>query len=254
VLRDDVLRLMRDVEFSIDFPTRESHDVARARGNWDLIDAQMARCRALGVSTAIVTVLMSSNHRAMKELVALAGARGSLLRVNVYQPVRHDLASPTFDEFWRAWSDLLEVADVVACGEPIVRAVLGWPAIEGEGCGRNTLRLTPRGEIVGCVYEQDARMRIEDLVRVGSEGVESHDASDALPAACEPCAQRNACRGGCTSRRRLAGGVAAPDAYCPFVRGANVAVRKPPIPTGPVPPKAASACTTILRPRAVASS
>ena len=251
VLSDDVLRKMRDVELSIDFPTRAEHDAARAPGNWDLIEAQMARCRRLGVSTSIVTVLMASNHRAMRELVALVADRGALLRVNVYQPMRHDLASPTFEQFWRAWSDLLDVADVVACGEPIVRAVLGLPATEGEGCGAATLRLTPRGEILGCVYERESALSLADLVRLGSDVARSGRLHRALPlpAACASCPQKETCRGGCSSRRRLVD-ASAPDVYCPFVRGVDVPLRRDRAPSsGPVSPKAASACTTILRPR-----
>lgn len=252
VLSDDVLRKMRDVEFSIDYPTPEAHDEARARGNWDLIESQMARCRRLGVSTAIVTVLMSHNHRAMRDLVALARARGSLLRVNVYQPARHDLASPSFDEFWRAWSDLLDVADIVACGEPVVRAVLGLPAMEGEGCGKGTVRLTPRREVVGCVYEKETPISLADLVRIGPRIVDTDEFQRRVPTPtiCEPCAQKESCRGGCASRRRLAGSVGSPDTYCPIVRGIDVALRRPlAAAEGPIPPKAASACTTILRPR-----
>jgi radical SAM protein with 4Fe4S-binding SPASM domain len=250
-LPDDLLAAFRDVELSIDFPTRDAHDAARGPGNWDLIEEQMARCKRLGVSTTIVSVLMSQNARALPELVRLAGSRAALLRVNVYQAVRSDAFALDYDTFWSAIRALLACSDLVACGEPIVRAVLGIARAPGEGCGVETIRITPRGAVVPCVYGADDALQLADLSRLGSAVVEDDTFTRlrVVPSACRSCPQRDACGGGCASRRVLRGTLDAPDAYCPFVRGERLDIPFTRADLGRALPKASSACTLIVRPR-----
>lgn len=251
ILSDEVLRTFREVELSIDHATRARHDERRGAGNWDLVARQMARCQALGVLTTIVVVLMRSNADEAADLVALAADRGVLLRVNVYQPVHGDEETLGYDEFWRTWRVLLDAADVVACGEPILRAVLGLPRADGAGCGVRTIRVTPRGGVVACVYQQEEPLRLEDLVQRGAAIVEEEPfvRPRVVPAACRDCSQLATCGGGCASRRALGGRLDLPDAYCPFVRGGALPrLRYAPC-AGPPLLKAASACTTVLAPR-----
>jgi radical SAM protein with 4Fe4S-binding SPASM domain len=251
VLPDRVLALMRDVEFSIDHPERAAHDAARGPGNWDLIEEQMARCRRLGVTTAIVSVLMSENAKALPALARLAGERGALLRVNVYQAVRSGRFALGYDQFWEAWRGLFAAADLVTCGEPILRAVLGLGATPGAGCGAQTVRITPRGAVVPCVYGADAELGLGHLRRMGEAIVESEPFRTlrVLPEPCRACPQVDTCRGGCASRRSLRGGLDLADEYCPFLRGDSVKLEARSADIGRTIPKAASACTTIVRPR-----
>lgn len=86
VLTDDVLRLFRDVEFSIDYPDIGAHNDARGAGNWELIEEQMARCASLGVSTTLVSVLMSTNAHAVPALLALAATRSALCGLTFIRP------------------------------------------------------------------------------------------------------------------------------------------------------------------------
>jgi len=247
VLPDELLTRFCDVEFSIDFSTREGHDRAREPGNWALIEAQMERCARLGVSTAITAVLMRPNARELPALAALAAARGAALRVNVYQAVNDPELAPTYEEFWGAWRDLLEVAEVATCGEPILRAVLGLPASRA-GCGSQTIRISPRGKILPCVYLPGSALGIEELEELGAEVVDhpSFRALRQVPTACERCPHVEDCRGGCASRRLLRGGLDRPDEYCPFVRGETLGIAARLSKEGDMP-KASSACTTIVR-------
>jgi radical SAM protein with 4Fe4S-binding SPASM domain len=250
VLPDATLAKFRDVEFSIDYPSEVEHDAARGPGNWKLVEEQMARCRALGVGTCVVAVMMSTNYRALPALAKLAGERGALLRVNVYQAVRVDAFSLTFEQFWEGWRGLLAVTDLVACGEPLLRAVLGLPRMPGAGCGAETVRLTPRGAVVPCVYSEDAAMSLDDLRRLGPRviGDPLFESLRALPDACRTCPQVDTCRGGCASRRALKSGLARQDEFCPFVRGTPVELGPARIVgSGRSLPKASSACTTIVR-------
>ncbi len=254
VLSDDVLRRFRDVEFSIDYPSREEHDAARGAGNWDLIAEQISRCSRLGVSTTIVAVMMSTNVRQMPLLLALAADRGAFLRVNVYQAVHRDMFSLGYAEFWSGFRSLLAHGELLACGEPVVRAALGIPRVEGAGCGVETLRITPRGAVVPCVYGKDDALEISDLEAMGA-GVVSRSGFAALrvlPAACYACPQRETCGGGCPSRRALRGSLDEKDQYCPFLGGEELLGSSHDL--GRLLPKAASACTTIFRARAPASA
>jgi radical SAM protein with 4Fe4S-binding SPASM domain len=248
-LDDDTLRLMRDVEFSIDYPTEVAHDAARSAGNWSLIERQMTRCRALGVSATIIAVLMSTNYKALPDLARVAASRGAMLRVNVYQSIRGDAFALTYDQFWDAWARLLEVADLVTCGEPILRAMLGIPRAPGAGCGVETVRLSPRGAIIPCVYGGDAELRLGDLVRLGPRVVEepSFTRLATVPTSCAACPHVATCGGGCASRRLLKGGLDRPDEYCPIVRNETVDLRAKTADLGRTPPKASSACTTIVK-------
>ena len=251
VLSDEVLASMRDVEFSIDYPYRDTHDAARGAGNWNLVEEQMARCRRLGVSTTIISVLMADNACALPALARLAGERGALLRVNVYQPVRDPLRAVGYAEFWDAWRALFAMADLVSCGEPVLRAVLGMPPSAGAGCGVQTVRITPRGAVVPCVYGGDAELRIAELCRIG-ESVVEHDSFKRLrviPERCRTCAQVDTCRGGCASRRTLRGSLDLADEYCPILRGDDVRLEVHHADLGRAVPKAASACTVVVRPR-----
>src|SRR2546421_122230 len=71
VLEDDALRAFHDLEFSLDYPTREEQDAQRGAGNWDLVHAQADRCDRLGVPVTIVAVLMRTNFR--RPVVAAPG-------------------------------------------------------------------------------------------------------------------------------------------------------------------------------------
>ncbi len=256
VLPDAVLARFSDVEMSIDYPSREAHDAARGAGNWDLIEQQMARCTRLGVPVTIASVLMRDNCRALPDLARLAGSRGAFLRVNVFQAVRGSAMTPSFDEFWGAWRALFDVADLVASGEPIVRAMLGVPRAPGAGCGVETVRITPRGAVVPCVYGADDALALDDLERLGAAVVDEPQfrGLDLVPDECKACPHLETCRGGCPSRRTLRGDLNRGDEYCPILRGRDVALSATPVSLGRALPKASSACTTIVRARAPHSS
>src|SRR3954454_817825 len=102
-LSDDELRAFHDLEFSLDYPTREEQDAQRGAGNWDLVHAQADRCRRLGVPVTIIAVMMRTNFRRLVEIASIAGRYGSRLPVNVYQSVRTDAFALTYEEYWEAF-------------------------------------------------------------------------------------------------------------------------------------------------------
>lgn len=250
VLPDEALRLFHDVELSLDFPTKEEQDAQRGPGNWDLVHEQAARCRRLGVPVAFVAVMMRTNYLRLADLARIAGAHDALLRVNVYQSVRSDAYALDYQQYWEGFERLFAEADVVAVGEPLVRAMAGLPG-GGGGCGAGTVRVTPRATVKPCVYWPGPGDPLATLLEAGAAVAETRPFREArtIPEACQPCEFRDTCRGGCAGRRRLDGALERPDRYCPVVRGEQrrLAVRLAP---GRDLPKVGSACTTIVRARA----
>ena len=90
----------------------------------------------------IVAVMMRSNFDRLADIADIAHAYDAPLRVNVYQSVRSDRFALTYDEYWRGFETLFARTDVVAIGEPLVRALAGMPPRRG-GCGLATVRITP---------------------------------------------------------------------------------------------------------------
>jgi radical SAM protein with 4Fe4S-binding SPASM domain len=247
VTSDADLTAFKDIEFSLDYPTQAEQDAQRGEGNWDLIQEQAARCRRLGVPVTFIAVMMRSNWDRLAEIAALAKAFDAPLRINVYQSVRTDSYALTYDQYWDGFEKLFAMTDVIAIGEPLVRAMAGLPPRAG-GCGVGTVRVTPRATVQPCVYWPGGGDKLDLLLDVGGEIVETKPFVEArsIPDVCRTCDHVAACRGGCAGRRRLQQALAEPDVYCPIVKGdtarkldARMAPRRE-------LPKLDSACTTIV--------
>ncbi len=249
VLPDQALRAFHDVELSLDFPTKEEQDVHRGSGNWDLLHQQAARCRRLGVPVTFVAVMMRTNHLRLAEVAGIAGSYPAPLRVNVYQAVRSDEFALGYEQYWEGFERLFAETDAIAVGEPLVRAMAGLPRGEG-GCGVRTVRVTPRATVQPCVYWPGAGDPLAVLLGAGAAVTETRPFREArtVPEACQPCAFRDVCLGGCAGRRRLEGALDRPDRYCPVTRGErrNLVIRFAP---GRDLPKVGSACTTVVMAR-----
>jgi radical SAM protein with 4Fe4S-binding SPASM domain len=246
VLGDAELSAFHDVELSLDFPTEEEQDAQRGPGNWRLLHEQATRCVRLGVPVTFVAVMMKANFRRLPDIARVAKQFGAPLRVNVYQAVRGDGFALAYEEYWEGFERLFAQCDAIAIGEPLVRAMGGLPPRAG-GCGRRTVRVTPRGTVQPCVYWPEPGAPLAALLEQGPEIFSTAPFRDAcsLPPACAGCSLRESCAGGCAGRRRLRGAVAEPDPYCPITRGETrrLEVR---MASGRDLPKVDSACTTIV--------
>ena len=249
VIDDAAVQAFADVEFSIDYPTREEQDAQRGAGNWDLVMAQAARCRALGVGVTFIAVMMRTNFDRLHEIAAIARGFDAPLRINVYQAVRTDAFALTYEEYWSGFARLFSETDVIAIGEPLVRAMAGLPARKG-GCGIGTVRVTPRATVQPCVYWGGTGQSLDALREAGSGIVETAPfaAARALPEPCRGCAHEDSCHGGCAGRRRLMDRLDQVDPYCPIVRGESRPLAITMAPARELP-KLESACTTIVQAR-----
>ena len=202
------------------------------------------------MTVTVLTVMMKTNFGRLPEIAKVAFAAGAHYRVNVYQPVKTDAFTLTYEEFWDGFRRLLAAARLVSTTEPILNAMLGEPFKNASGCGRQTVRITPKGDIVPCVYWRKSDLRLEDLPAEGADGVLASPQFARVrqvPDVCRSCPFVSTCQGGCSGRRELAGGVELADPYCPLVRGERVALEWAPAAARELL-KTGSACTTVLGP------
>jgi radical SAM protein with 4Fe4S-binding SPASM domain len=246
VLEDNELYAFHDIEFSLDYATQIEQDAQRGPGNWELIQKQAKRCVRLGVPVTIIAVMMKSNYLRMVDVASVAKQFDAPLRVNVYQAVRSDVYALSYEEYWEGFRRLFKETDVIAIGEPLVRAMAGLPPLRG-GCGVSTVRVTPRGTTQPCVYWPGSGEPLSGLIDEGVNilGSTPFEQARTVPEACQPCEFREPCHGGCAGRRHLQGALLEPDSYCPIVRGQRFAL---PIrmAANRDMPKVSSSCTTVV--------
>ena len=246
VLEDNELRAFHDIEFSLDYPTQAEQDAQRGPGNWALIHQQAKRCVGLGVPVTIIAVMMKPNYLRLADVARVAKQFEAPLRVNVYQAVRSDIYALSYEEYWEGFRRLFAETDVIAIGEPLVRAMAGLPP-RGGGCGVSTVRVTPRATTQPCVYWPGSGEPLSDLSLTGSGilGSAPFEQARTLPSACQPCAFRDSCHGGCAGRRRLQGALLQPDYYCPIIRGERPSLHIRMAAARDLP-KLSSSCTTVV--------
>ena len=246
VLEDNDLRGFHDVEFSLDYPNQEEQDAQRGAGNWELIQQQAERCVRLGIPVTIIAVMMKSNYLRLADVAQVAKRFSAPLRVNVYQAVRSDVYALSYEEYWQGFRKLFNSTDVIAIGEPLVRAMAGLPPLPG-GCGVSTVRVTPRATTQPCVYWPGSGEPLSDLISNGPDILNSAQFEQArtLADACQSCEFRDTCHGGCAGRRRLQRALPQPDFYCPIIRGERPQLQVR-MAAGRDLPKLGSSCTTVV--------
>ena len=247
VLSDEELRAFADVEFSLDFATEGEQDSWRGPGNWRLVLDQTARCLSLGVPVTIIPVMMRTNYDKLSAIAALAAGQGANFRINVYQAVKTDAFALDYEQFWTGFGRVLESYPLAVCNEPIVRAILGFDAASG-GCGKGTIRVTPKGDVLPCVYWPKRDLRLNELEKWGAAIVSSpaFRELDQIPGFCGSCRFVESCRGGCPSRRMLRGSLDLPDEFCPFAAGKPLPAFVSQAGSSRQFPKAGRACTTVF--------
>ncbi|MBV9342757.1 MAG: radical SAM protein, partial [Acidobacteria bacterium] len=188
VLEDSELQAFHDIEFSLDYATQAEQDAQRGPGNWALIHQQAERCVKLNIPVTIICVMMKSNYLSLSEVARVANKFHAPLRVNVYQAVRSDLYALSYEEYWEGFRHLFSETDVIAIGEPLVRAIAGLPPLR-VGCGVTTIRVTPRATIQPCVYWPGTGEPLSELISAGKAVLSLTPFAQArtLPNDCQPC-------------------------------------------------------------------
>jgi radical SAM protein with 4Fe4S-binding SPASM domain len=249
LLEDKELGVFHDIEFSLDYATQAEQDAQRGPGNWALIHQQAERCLRLHIPITIIAVMMKSNYLRLADVARVAKQFDAPLRVNVYQAVRSDIYALSYEEYWEGFRRLFEETNVIAIGEPLVRALAGLPPLRA-GCGVSTIRVTPRATTQPCVYWPGSGEPLSDLISAGVNILSSAPFEQArtLPQTCNQCEFRESCHGGCAGRRRLQGALLQPDSYCPIIRGERPRLEIRMAANRDLP-KLSSSCTTVVMAR-----
>jgi MoaA/NifB/PqqE/SkfB family radical SAM enzyme len=242
---DEILSNFQDVEVSIDYPTQHEQDAWRGEGNWALVHQAIDRCHRSGTEVSILATMMSTNFAQMDRMVRLAHQDGVNLRVNAYQPVKTDRYRLEYADFWEGYRRLFAEGLVIACSEPVVRAVMGLGEVQSP-CGQRSIRINPRGQVIPCVYwpiDLGPLPELEDLYRLGSKVMEDgwFMAARDVPSSASDCP----CQGGCASRRALNQKLDAHDDYCPWVHDEDIQLSWQPAPAKDLM-RAGNVCTTIV--------
>jgi radical SAM protein with 4Fe4S-binding SPASM domain len=249
-LPDALLKGFHEIEFSFDHATPAGQDGFRGPGAWKMAMESLHRAREAGVEVTVLTVMMATNYAELPAIARLAETVGANFRVNAYQPVQTDRFTLTYDQFWEGFRRVLGEIPLLHTTEPVLRGALGLPAGAPSGCGRRTVRVTPKGTVIPCVYWPEVGEPLARLLEDGSGILEapSFVACRSAPPACDACQEVTACGGGCGGRRALAGRPNEPDPYCPFARGDRIHLDYALAPPKELV-KVGSACTTVFATR-----
>jgi radical SAM protein with 4Fe4S-binding SPASM domain len=152
-----------------------------------------------------------------------------------------------YEQFWSGFQKLVESCPLAVCNEPIVRTILRFDA-PSDGCGKGTIRVTPKGDVLPCVFWPTRNLVLAELENLGAGNVKSpaFRELDRIPQFCGSCRFVESCRGGCPSRRLLRGGLDQPDEFCPFAAGKPLPSFASLAGSSRQFPKAGSACTTVF--------
>ena len=225
-MSDEYIKMFHDIDFSLEYPTRELQNGYRGHNSWEMVTEGMKRCKSLGIPFSIATVLMKPNADNIVDFYDLISEYGCFLRINIIkcnssnleENLAHELS---YDLFWNSIKNILSKFKLVSCSEPILRAALNLDTGVGVPCGKASIRIQPDGSLLPCVYWGHSDQKIEDLVNNGEKVLLSPEfnASQIVPDACRGCKYEIQCGGGCASRRKLGQGLNSPDPFCSLARG-----------------------------------
>jgi len=227
----DELRMVNDIDFSLDSPFQEEHDLNRGNSLYKLTIENIRRAVDMGIDCSVIICGMRKNFTPtyLSAFLSLTKYLKSEFRINTLKPVEPDLVSemPTAEQFYEGFAFLFDHSECVTLGESCLTAFTrsGTP---GCPCGTSSFRINAktrdgRVPINPCVYMHDFKAGdllkddIHDIIH-GAEFRSFADRRHALPRACREsdCEYLESCRGGCSARSYLVyHSLEARDPYCP---------------------------------------
>ena len=205
-MEDLDVRKLHDVDFSLDYPSAELHNMNRQTGCFEMVIDGIRRCKALGVTASIAWCLTPQNSIYIPEMVSLCKKENVFLRVNIYKPVpgSHGFS---YKQFWESINNLFKYGNIISCSEGIVNAAINNKS-ECHGCNSRNIRIFPDGTVSSCVYIQNKGITIEDVCEMTEDELATcFSLQYELPksSACRECKYHTLCYGGCLARRVIAG-------------------------------------------------
>lgn len=205
-MTDEQLKLLHDVDFSLDFPMENLHDASRQPGCFQLVRDGIARCKKLGVTCSIAWCLTPDNCIYIHEMLCLCKMWDVFLRINIYKPVDGKKGF-TYPLFWESMNDLFKWGNIISVSEGIVNAAIG-NRYGLCGCNPSNLRIFPNGTMSSCVYVQNDGMTLEKACGMSEEDLVGYfQCQYEIPenSICTGCPDFPVCRAGCMARRKISG-------------------------------------------------
>ncbi len=224
------LSMINDIDFSLDSPIRDEHDLNRGTQLFDRTINAIKICRELEIDCSIVTCGTKANFNPayLSKFIQLSREFDCEFRVNILKPIEPDLRGdmPGVKEFYDGFEYLLNHTDCVVLGESCIASLMDTGS-KGCPCGKYSFRINAKDargriSISPCVYLHDFRvgdLLSEDIFDIlNSESFQKFaNRKFNLPDECNPrCNYYDYCRGGCAARAYLlSGNLNAKDPYCP---------------------------------------
>jgi radical SAM protein with 4Fe4S-binding SPASM domain len=228
--KDEALRIfgaLVEVDVSLDFCDPARHNEFRRCAeaySWALETIEECVTRGLMTTVVVLGTDETLDLRNLSELFDIAGSRQCFVRINIFRPTPGAHQVPlSYNVLKRALLWMLSRHSVVALADPLFAAIaLGEERVDNSG--RTSLRILPDGSITPSTYLVDHSYRAAHIsdARIGGGLLSSvllNTIGDVgrIPAACDPCAYRETCRGGAYDRRLLwFSDLLERDPYCPL--------------------------------------
>lgn len=227
----DELRMVNDIDFSLDSPFEQEHNDNRDSNLYALVLESVSRSLGLGIDCSIIACGMRANFDPdhLEAFLALTRTIGSEFRINTLKPVEPALIPemPTPDQFYRGFEYLMSHTDCITLGESCLTAFVGSGSV-GCPCGTSSFRINAKSadgriSINPCVYMHEFKagdLLFDDIrsILAGPEFTAFADRRRRLPRECKDsgCSYLESCRGGCSARAYLiSGSLETKDPYCP---------------------------------------
>jgi len=212
---------------------RETHELVRGGGSWDLVVAAAARFRQQGVPFTTVMALSQRTYPAVPEYLGTAQGLGAdaacLIPVMPSGRAKPDMPL-TPSQMTAALRQAEEAAErlrfpVRLWCTPFAGAVISSPLISYSSCRQSAeLNIAPNGDVFLCDILDDVVANVRDDGVFGAWRKRAQHplirelAQPELRRPCLRCPAKETCQGGCYARAQLmSGDVFAPDPLCPRV-------------------------------------
>jgi len=228
--REELL-MINDIDFSLDSPFEEEHDLNRGNKLYRLTIEAIQRAQELGIDCSVITCGMRKNFNLhyLSTFLALTQLLRSEFRINTLKPVEPALIPemPTPEQFYEGFAFLMNNSHCITLGESCLTAFTE-AGTEGCPCGTSSFRINSKTKdgkipINPCVYSHEYKTGdlltddIFDIITSQNFTMFANRRKN-IPSACRDsrCSYMESCRGGCTSRSFFVyGDLDSKDPYCP---------------------------------------
>lgn len=227
----EVLRMVNDIDFSLDSPFQCEHDLNRGVALFKTVIKAIKRSLELNIDCSVIACGMKQNftQEYLSAYMTLTKILKSEFRINTLKPVEPALIDemPTMEQFYDGFSFLMNNSHCITLGESCLTAFT-QAGSKGCPCGTSSFRINAKTvdgkvPINPCVYMHEFKtgdLLKDDIFSIleGQEFTTFANRRKNIPKVCREsgCNYLNTCRGGCSARSFLtSGSLNSKDPYCP---------------------------------------